>query len=59
MRSQEGGNNRICHWSPGCSIFSINDYVFSKANIRKEGKMGIVIGILIIVVLVLVIIRLK
>jgi hypothetical protein len=57
-KSIQGGENGIRHWSFGCGSFSICDYVFSKANIRKDGEMGFVIGVLIVIALVFAIIYL-
>jgi len=56
------GNHRYSHRYFGCGCISICDYVFSKTNIkeyfRKEGKMGFIIAVLVVVILVIVVTRL-
>jgi hypothetical protein len=49
---KKGAQHGIRHCSVGCSSFSVCDYAFITPNIRKERKMDLVIGILVVIILV-------
>jgi hypothetical protein len=51
-KPKKGAEHGIRRRSIGCGSFSIFDYAFIAPCIRKEEKMDLVIGILVVIILV-------
>lgn len=51
-------NYRLCARCFDVVVLVFAIYVFSRPNIRKEGKMGFIIAVLVVVILVIVIMQL-
>jgi hypothetical protein len=49
---KKGVENGTRHWNFDCSNFGVFDCLFIASNIRKEGKMGFVIGVLVVIAVI-------